>query len=177
MSKTYAEIYKECQALTPLECRAFLLHHAKAPDPNTEAPLLNALVLYLADILKWEKACDSNAVLCILKRFWDNLVRIAREYQNTVEMCVVAGHEPSFVTRRLGIFDGRYVTLTSEQIALDLTTGEDVPVPYAEVKTTTYNLGTIVARRWLEQSPRHHNPETLPHDGSPRPEAPPQPEA
>ena len=157
MPKTFSRVWQECQTLTKLECRAFMLKFNRLPEPLAECDHGTALSLYLADILKFDKVGESNAILSILRHYADRLEWIANHLQLEWET-----QGKSSTTFRLGIFDGRFVTITGEPDALDLDSGETVPIPRNELKTVTYNLSTLMTARWFsgQHSTRLENSET-----------------
>ena len=59
-TKTFARVMGECKTLARLECRAYMLYHARMPDDLAACDTKTALLLYAADVLKFERVGDSN---------------------------------------------------------------------------------------------------------------------
>ncbi len=159
-SKTFVQVWSECKHLTRIECRAYMINKRRMPEELAQCEPETALLLYLADIFKFERLGDSNVILTVLTHFSDQIEAAARY---VVER-TAANRDVARVIR-VGVFDGRYVTFSQYDKALDLETGEEVAFPRDDIKCVLYNVGNLMARRWGGDSPRLHNPEVEP-DGT-----------
>lgn len=161
MPKTYGDVWKECQNLTRVECRVYMLYHDKMPAEDEICSPETALLLYLADILKFERM-DTNSISLLLRHFHSQLREIATRLDQGFEERSVA--VPVF---RLDVLDGRYVQVRSPispHETLDLETGYAV-VRSSDIRTVTYNLTTLMLRRWATAvSPRIQTPESTDGD-------------
>lgn len=160
--KTFARVWGECKSLTRLECRVFMLHHNRMPLDLNECDHRTALLLYLADMLRFEKM-DTNTILCILRHFMSDLDDLADTLQERFE-----ARSPSVPVWRLSVFDDRFVSIIGSKEYLDLTDGSVAILIPSETRTVIYNLSTLMLRRWADSvSPRAQTPETS--DGADKP--------
>lgn len=150
--KTFREVVGECPHLTPAE--VYVFDQVDDRDPDGPCDPGTALVLYLADVLKFERLDYRHVTL------------VMRHYRRTLHVTADDLHK-AFARRLadlprilLGIVDGRIATLSGTPTGLDLQTGEqaDMAALPPPVKVVTYNLTAIMTLRWAGSVP-----EAAPH--------------
>lgn len=104
-----------------------------------------AMVFWLADLLSWVRICDSDQQRLIIELFCKDI----REHGERVHTAVVT-RQPVLPVSFIGFGDRHMVTITGQQVILDLNTGElkDLTLTEQLLETLNYNLTALYTRKY-----------------------------
>lgn len=144
MTKTYGDVWAECRSLNLLERRTFTLAD-QMPPAGQECPADQALVLYLADVLRFE-GHEPLWVSATLRHFLDELLAVGKSLAQRI-----ACKARDVPVHEFRVSDERHVFMIGGDRFtphLDTASWSVTPAPAPYLRSVAYNLTTLMLTRW-----------------------------